>query len=182
MSRPKVRLDGGDPADLVLYGGGSINASATVQSGDTLITLPFDSSAAIPLITRGCILDPGDNGGAIVFTKHGIYQIQMFLRACVLAGSAGVFELFEYDNGVLLSSRKFAVDVDFANNQKNVLIAYSQTIALAQEWIDDEGGQYVWDFRVKTSDVAITWRYGATTFTSGQAASFTIYRLCGYYL
>lgn len=85
MTRPKVRLDGGDPADLVLYGGGSINASATVQSGDTLITLPFDSSAAIPLITRGCILDPGDNdvherAGCVVHHLQALRVLPMTLN------------------------------------------------------------------------------------------------------
>ncbi len=174
--------NGRKPTTLIPYGGGYVNASSTVQAGDSLITIPFDSSKAIPLISRGYILDPGDNGGAIVFKKNGIYELQLVFRACVLAGGLGVFELFEYNNGVKVTNRDFAVDVDFANDRKNVTIDFTLPIAISDALLTAVGGSYSKDFRVKTSDAAITWRYGNTTFTSGQAVSFGLHRLCDYFI
>lgn len=182
MTRPLVRIGGQDPALHLLLGSGGFSASATVQAGDTLTTLPLDAVASLnPIISRGYMLDPGDNGGALVFKKTGYYQIQIGLRACVLAGGVGTFEMYEYNNGVKSSIQDYAVDVDFANDRKNIALQYSQILAIRQSTLDANGGSYTKDFRVKTSDAAITWRYGNTNFTSGTAASFSVIRLCEYY-
>jgi hypothetical protein len=180
MTRPTVRIGGQDPALLLPIGVGSVSASATVQPGDTLTTIPFDSGTT-PIISRGYMLDSGDNGGALVFKKTGFYKIEVLFRACVLAGGVGTFEFYQYNNGVKSSLNDFAVDVDFANDRKNVLISFSQILAITQSILNANGGSYSRDFRVKTSDAAITWRYGNTNFTSGYAATAGVTRLCEYY-
>lgn len=180
MSRPKVRIGGQDPALLLPIGVASMVASATVQPGDTLTTLPLDSSTT-PIISRGYMLDPGDNGGALVFKKTGFYKIEMLFRACVLAGGVGTFEFYQYNNGVKSTLNDFAVDVDFANDRKNVILSFAQILAITQSALNASGGSYSRDFRVKTSDASITWRYGNTNFTSGYAAIANVIRLCEYY-
>lgn len=180
-SRPKVRVEGQDPALLLPIGAGFVLASSTVQPADTLTVVPLDSSSTTPIISRGYMLDPGDNGGALVFKKTGFYKIEVLFRACVLAGGVGVFEFYQYNNGVKSTLNDFAVDVDFANDRKNVILSFSQILAITQSMLNANGGSYSRDFRTKTSDASITWRYGNTNFTGGYAVSFSVIRLCEYY-
>jgi hypothetical protein len=178
MMRPVVRIGGAVAPPALLYSAGFVSASATAQTGDSLLQLPFSAAASNPLISRGFILRPNDHGGALIFKRTGLYDLSVTVRACALAGNAGTFEIFEYiADDFASTARKFAYDVDFSSGNLNVVFESRYLFAVSQALLDTYEGSYRKDIRVKTSDAAITWRYGNTTFSSGTAAAYNLIRL-----
>lgn len=168
--------------ELIIWGGASVAASATVQPAETLTKIPFTASSVLPLIARGFMADPDDEGGNIVFLRSGIYLVLLELRVTILGGAAGTFDLFRYLGDTLTTSQKASVDVDFSDGRTNVLIESTSLLTISSASLAGGGGSSPYNYRVQTSGAGMTWRYGSSTFTSGTAVSLTILRLSDYYL
>lgn len=155
-----------------------ISMWATAVDSQTFSNTPsiinFDSSPVVPLITTGTIDDPGNQGGAFVIRKTGVYAFYFDCIFSATSGGAGTISITRYLNGSPLSTYTLARNVNFTGGVTDHSVSTSFLISVTQNSLNASGGAYTIDMRIYSSAGTIAGKLGGTAATTTYSTTMTV--------
>lgn len=141
---------------------------------NTPVVVPFDGSNLLPLIAQGYISDPGDNGGAFLIRKPGVYTFQGNFIFCATGGAAGNIAVQLYINDVTSASRVFRQSVNFGAGQTDAALSFAYDVLVSQAAIDAGGGSTKRDWRIFSSAGTIPGKLGTSASNTPSSCTMLV--------